>query len=56
MNEEEAIQIIRDIMLGMQEIVSKNICHRDLKPENILIHNKTYKVADFGFSCLNLNN
>jgi len=27
-----------------------NLLHRDIKPENILIHNKMFKLADFGLA------
>ena len=33
---------------GFAYLRKKGIIHRDLKPSNILIHNKMYKIADFG--------
>ena len=48
--ESEALQIIKDVVSGLQEMVTNNIIHRDLKPANIIKHNACYKITDFGFS------
>jgi serine/threonine protein kinase len=48
--EAEAIEVLKDIMRGLQEMMKHNIIHRDLKPANIIKHNSTYKIGDFGFS------
>lgn len=32
-------------------MVDLGYVHRDIKPENTLYKGKTYKVADYGFSC-----
>ena len=59
--EEEAKEIFKQIVQGVDYIHSKNIAHRDLKPDNILVeerpgipgtYNKSYKIKiiDFGFS------
>mmetsp|Transcript_29117 Transcript_29117/g.44788 ORF Transcript_29117/g.44788 Transcript_29117/m.44788 type:complete len:93 (+) Transcript_29117:104-382(+) len=48
--EMEAIQILQDVLKGLQNLCEKHIVHRDLKPENILKHGNCFKVADFGFS------
>jgi serine/threonine protein kinase len=38
------------LLAALQELISKSYLHRDLKPENILIHERTLKLADFGFA------
>lgn len=50
LEEEDAVGILRQIILGLSELHRNNIIHRDLKPANILIHNGVFKIADFGFS------
>ena len=47
----------KQIVIGLNEIHSKNIIHRDLKPSNILISDGIVKIGDFGLSRdLNSNN
>jgi BR serine/threonine kinase len=47
----EAIEIFRQIVLGLEHLHSLGICHRDLKPENILLDScMQVKIADFGFA------
>lgn len=46
----EAIKILKHIINGFKEQVTKGIIHRDLKPINILIKNGIPKLADYGFS------
>lgn len=48
--EESALKILKDILLGMKEMVDNDLIHRDLKPENILIKDNVFIIADFGFS------
>ncbi|KAL4450847.1 hypothetical protein ABPG74_011689 [Tetrahymena malaccensis] len=52
--EQEAAQIMNNIINGVAYFHGKSIVHRDLKPENILIGDKndlgTVKIADFGLS------
>ncbi|EAS04850.2 kinase domain protein (macronuclear) [Tetrahymena thermophila SB210] len=55
--EQEAKQVLVDILNGFLELLKHGIIHRDLKPENILIQTKNpqtgeriFKLADFGFS------
>ncbi|KAL4488758.1 hypothetical protein ABPG73_020457 [Tetrahymena malaccensis] len=50
LSEEKCINIMFQIVEGFQCLNQNNIVHRDLKPENILMHDKTVKIADFGFS------
>lgn len=50
MPEEKAKIILKDIVIGFKELVNLKIIHRDLKPENIMIHDKVFKLGDFGFS------
>ncbi|CAD8129835.1 unnamed protein product [Paramecium sonneborni] len=52
LQEEEALQIFKQIIIGYKELIEQNIMHRDLKPENILFSNGIAKIADFGFSKL----
>ena len=39
LQEQEAVELMRQIIKGMQSVVELNIVHRDLKPQNILFHN-----------------
>ena len=49
-NENEARNLIKQILNGYEEIINCGFIHRDLKPENILIMNdNTLKITDFGF-------
>ncbi|EAS01119.2 Serine/Threonine kinase domain protein (macronuclear) [Tetrahymena thermophila SB210] len=52
--EQEAAQIMNNIINGVAYFHGKSIVHRDLKPDNILIGDKndldTVKIADFGLS------
>jgi serine/threonine protein kinase len=52
--EQEICSIVRQILLGVQYLHSKNIVHRDLKLSNILFFDKTYnvKIIDFGLSVI----
>lgn len=44
----EAIEILLAILSGLLEV--KDITHRDIKPPNILLHEKIWKIADFGIA------
>lgn len=46
----DALAILKQIILGLSELHRNCIIHRDLKAENIMIHNGKFKIADFGFS------
>ena len=50
MKENEAFQVITQILQGFTELVKEKIVHRDLKPANILVHDGVYKIGDFGFA------
>eukprot|EP01016_Furgasonia_blochmanni_P008849 TRINITY_DN13651_c0_g1_i4.p1 TRINITY_DN13651_c0_g1~~TRINITY_DN13651_c0_g1_i4.p1 ORF type:complete len:340 (-),score=29.48 TRINITY_DN13651_c0_g1_i4:119-1138(-) len=50
LSEQKAIQVLREVVKGYQELYKNNIIHRDLKPENVLIGDGICKLADFGFS------
>jgi len=51
-SDEEASQIMKAILTGVNYIHEKNIIHRDLKSQNIMIYNindlSTIKLIDFG--------
>ncbi|KRX05996.1 Protein kinase-like domain [Pseudocohnilembus persalinus] len=48
--EQEAINIMHQIIMGMKQLIKNNYVHRDLKPENILIKDDIYKLGDFGMA------
>jgi serine/threonine protein kinase len=51
LKEKVAAKIMRDIILAIEFLHSKNIIHRDLKPENILLDSSNHaKLSDFGWS------
>ena len=60
MGEEEALNIVIQILLGVIHIHAKGVVHRDLKPQNVLIKNgvkeHVYKIIDFGFCDINSDN
>ncbi len=39
LKEEQAMNILKDILFGFRELIRNGIIHRDLKPANILISN-----------------
>jgi len=50
-SEEEARNIFRQIVIGIQYCHKNNIVHRDLKLDNILLdENEKVKIIDFGFA------
>ena len=54
--ENEAVQIIMQILLTLDILHIKGIIHRDLKPSNILFKSKAPQpldlcIGDFGLSC-----
>jgi serine/threonine-protein kinase ULK/ATG1 len=48
--EDEAFDIIKQILSGFTQLVQEKIIHRDLKPANILVNDNVFKIADFGFA------
>jgi serine/threonine protein kinase len=48
--EEEAKNILIDVLSGFKELLKAGVVHRDLKPENILINDGLFKLADFGLA------
>jgi len=51
LKEKQAAKVMRDIILGLEYLHSKNIMHRDLKPENVLMDtNGVARLSDFGWS------
>ncbi|CAK64595.1 unnamed protein product (macronuclear) [Paramecium tetraurelia] len=52
LTEQEAINMMIDLLRGFLELIQNGIIHRDVKPANILISKGTYKLADFGFARL----
>jgi serine/threonine-protein kinase ULK/ATG1 len=47
-----AFLVIKQIVLGYQQLYNKKIVHRDLKPANIMISDGMIKIGDFGFGKL----
>ena len=45
---EEASVVLLQIAKGLVEV--GNLVHRDLKPDNVLLHERKWKIADFGIS------
>lgn len=53
LEEDEARNLFRQIVEGIDYLHKKNIAHRDIKLENILLdQSNTIKIIDFGFSIL----
>jgi AP2-associated kinase len=52
MNESQILFILNDICSAISHMHSQAppISHRDIKVENILLHNKRFKLCDFGSS------
>lgn len=51
---EKTMEIVAQILKGLQAIHSEGYLHRDLKPENVLVENDgngdNFRIADFGFA------
>ena len=50
LKENEAVELLKQIINGMKELQRMSIVHRDLKPMNILISEGNIKIADFGLA------
>ena len=51
LREDQALDIFRQLIYGLDYLHAHNICHRDLKPENILLDSNMHiKIGDFGFA------
>lgn len=46
----EAVEIMRQLILGYADISRAGFLHRDIKPANIFYKNGVYKYGDFGFA------
>ncbi|HEY0545092.1 MAG TPA: serine/threonine-protein kinase [Pyrinomonadaceae bacterium] len=49
---EAAIEMLSDILSGLEHLHERGIIHRDLKPDNILLQRETPRLADFGIARL----
>lgn len=54
-NEEEARDLCRVLLSGIEDMHAKYVVHRDLKPANLLLASPdddlSIRVADFGMAC-----
>lgn len=50
LKKEDILNIIIQLLRGIQYIHSRNIIYRDIKPSNIIISDKVIKLLDFGLS------
>jgi BR serine/threonine kinase len=51
LQEDDALDIFRQMMYALDYLHTHSVCHRDLKPENILLDaNRQVRIADFGFA------
>lgn len=48
LNEAQIVHIMIDVCKGLLHMHSLGLAHRDIKVENILLHNKQFKLCDFG--------
>ena len=46
----KALEIMLDILRGIEHLHLRNVVHRDLKPDNILIQGNLPRITDFGIS------
>ena len=51
---EEALSVLKQVIMGLEQLHAKGYLHRDIKMQNILGKKQggeiVYKVADFGFA------
>jgi serine/threonine protein kinase len=50
LNENVALNIIKQVIEAYKFMINKNIIHRDLKPANIMRFGNVWKIGDFGFA------
>ena len=50
LQEQQVIHVLKDVCRGILHMHSQNppIAHRDIKVENVLLHDKKFKLCDFG--------
>ncbi|CAD8167079.1 unnamed protein product [Paramecium pentaurelia] len=48
--ENDAINVLKDLLHGIKALLKIGIIHRDIKPANIMIHDGIFKITDFGFA------
>ncbi len=49
-SDEDALEMMRGILHGIEHLHSRDIVHRDLKPDNILLQENFPRITDFGIS------
>lgn len=47
---EAAVEMVTEILAGLEYLHEQRIIHRDLKPDNILLQRETPRLADFGIA------
>ncbi|MCG7221992.1 serine/threonine-protein kinase [Acinetobacter sp. AG3] len=48
LTKEEKIDVVLDVLDGLEYLHDKGLVHRDIKPANILLFDGVYKISDFG--------
>ena len=56
MTEVEAVELLKQVLNGVDYMHSMNMLHRDIKPANILIDDCEYKICDYGLSSMAIVN
>lgn len=51
-SEEEALNILKQLLSGFQALHKIGAMHRDFKPSNVLLDNKVFKICDLGFGII----
>merc|ERR1719401_3369069 len=50
LEESEARDWMRQIILAIKALHAGSVCHRDIKPDNFMVHRDQLKLADFGLA------